>query len=286
MNAEAFFKANSELHSRSAAEADLEFFRKKIMELAGIHMSVAKKDLIQTRLRSRLKEIGFSDFKEYREYLESLPLNHEEWQSFINQLTTNKTEWFRENSHFDYIVSQCVPQWVKAGKKKISVWSAASSTGEEPYTLAMVLKHALEGANIDFNIHATDLDTKVLAHGHNGVYKRSHLDQIPSEYHNTTFVMGTGDISGWMKVRSDLKKHVHFEQFNLMTEVYPWENQFDLIMCRNVLIYFPKQGIEHVIRELHRSAAPGGLLMIGHSESIQNIEQPWKALKPSIHRKG
>jgi chemotaxis methyl-accepting protein methylase len=265
---------------------DFEYFRQKISELAGISLSSAKKELLQSRLRSRIHAAGMKTFKAYRQHLESIPSDHPEWQEFINLLTTNKTDWFREPAHFEFIVNEFLPRWKKKNKQKLSVWSSASSTGEEPYTLSIVLDHALKDTGIDYEILATDLDTQVLARAKNGVYRRSQLEQVPEIFRKSSFAFGTGEISDWMKVRPGLKRPIRFEQFNLMTETYPWPDQFDLVLCRNVLIYFPKHIVGQVAKKMYDVTVPGGALLIGHSESIQNLDHAWKPIRPSVLIKG
>jgi chemotaxis protein methyltransferase CheR len=266
----------------TVAVKDFNFFRQAIRELTGIALSDAKKELVQSRLRSRVQALGLEGFGAYRAHLEGLPREHSEWQAFINLLTTNKTDWFREMGHFDYLIREFLPAWKKLGKKKLSVWSSACSTGEEPYTLSMVLNRQLANSGCSYSIFATDLDTEVLRHASNGVYKRSQLYQIPPEYKGDSFSLGSGEISEWMKIKSHLRAPITFEQFNLNSARYPWEDRFDLIFCRNVLIYFPKEVINQVIAGSFQAATRGGVLCIGHSESLQNLKHSWKYVKPSI----
>lgn len=258
---------------------EFEFFREAIQRLAGITLSEAKKDLLVARLRSRVQELQLDGLKGYRKYIEGLPPENSEWQAFINLLTTNKTDWFREPSHFDHLAQVLVPAWRKEGKKRPSLWCAASSTGEEPYTLSMVMKHSL-GLGADYEILATDIDTNVLAAARRGVYQRARLEQVPEVY-RSHFSLGSGEISEWMKIKDEIKLHVAFGQINLLTDL-PAKSKFDLISCRNVLIYFSKEVIKRVTDNLYAAAAPGATLYIGHSESLQSIQTPWKMLKPSI----
>lgn len=264
---------------------EFNFFRIKIFELAGINLSDVKIDLVRTRLRMRVLRQGFADFSEYIAFLKSIPPDHEEWENFINLLTTNKTEWFREPEHFTFLEEEFVPHWKKSGKKKLSVWCAASSTGEEPYTLSLVFNSALKGSGIDYEIFATDIDTKVLGHAHNGVYPKSSLSQIPEKFHSG-FSSGTGDISEWIKVKNEIRRPITFAQMNLTAPSYNWNKKFDLIMCRNVLIYFKQQTIQTLVENMYRSCDQSGILIVGHSESLQNLKHSWKYLEPSIYQKG
>jgi chemotaxis protein methyltransferase CheR len=196
-------------------------------------------------------------------------------------LTTNKTDWFREPQHFNYLLENFLPQWVRSGKKHLKVWCAASSTGEEPYTLAIVLKKGLRNTDIDFSIFASDIDTRVLSIAENGVYKKERLWQVPEEFQDS-FVFGTQEISSWMKVKREIKQHVQFGQVNLAQGPYPWREEYDLIFCRNVLIYFNQDTIEEVVENLYPAAKKDALLFIAHSESLQNVSTQWNYKKASI----
>lgn len=267
------------------SESEFEYFRNKIFKLAGISMSDSKQELVRTRLRSRIIAVGLKSFKEYQEHLDSLRDDDPEWQSFINVLTTNKTDWFREENHFSFVVKEFLPQWLNLGKKHLKVWCAASSTGEEPYTLALVLAEVLQNTQITFEIIASDIDTKVLDIARNGVYPVDRLYQIPKEYH-PFIAKGTGEISSWFRLKKDLKHKVQFKQINLSSESYPLEQKFDLVFCRNVLIYFDSQTIEKVTNSIFRYCEEDAILVIGHSESLQNTNVSWKYLRPSLYQKG
>lgn len=263
-----------------------EYFRKRIFDLAGISLSPAKMDLLQARLRTRVIKLGFSDYQEYRHYLESLPDDSDEWEIFVNLLTTNKTDWFREPKHFDFIVNKYLPQWMKQGKNHLNVWCAASSTGEEPYTLSLILKQAFKGTSITYSIDATDIDSKVLNIAQNGVYPRSRLEQIPPEFHSTGFCVGTKEIAEWVKVKKEIKAPVSFYRLNLIEFPYPLEKTYDLILCRNVLIYFNSETVSRVAEGLFNQASNNSVLITSHSESLQNVKTSWRYLYPSIYAKG
>ena len=159
-------------------ETELRFFCKLIEDLAGISLKPGKHDLVKARLRSRLNHHGMSSYEDYKHYLEGLPKNDPEWESFINMLTTNKTDFFREPKHFEYLVETILPEWLKTSEKTLKIWSAASSTGEEAYTLAMVLDRYLP-KDRDFKILATDIDTKVVKFAQNAVYPISKKSKFP-----------------------------------------------------------------------------------------------------------
>lgn len=259
---------------------DFDFFREALKARTGIKLGDSKMDLVQARLRSRLQVLGLGEFRDYRAVLEKAAPDDPEWQEFINCLTTNKTEWYREPRHFEYLVSSYLPKWREATERTLKVWSAASSTGEEPYSLAAVLHREL--GTSAFEVLATDIDTEVLKTAKNGVYHRSKIGPLPGEFPNDFFVEGTAGLEAWIKIRNQIKRHVRFETFNLITANPPEPGSFDLIFCRNVLIYFPKDVIARVVDMLYEAAAPGGQLIISHAESLQSIKTGWTMIRPSI----
>lgn len=266
---------------------EFQFFKDKIFNLAGISLSPAKLDLVQGRLRSRVQNHGFSSFGEYITHLKELNDNDPEWEYFINSLTTNKTDWFREPEHFEYLIEEFIPQWMKLGKKHLKVWCAASSTGEEPYTLALVLTHALKDTGKTFEILASDIDTNVLDVAQKGVYRREQLFQIPQEFQKTTIAVGTGEISDWFKIKAHIKEKVKFKQINLTKIEFNQTPDFDLVFCRNVLIYFNHKTVEAVTESIFKHSASDSCLIIAHSESLQSAQKsPWKYKQPSIYGKG
>lgn len=264
---------------------DFCFFRDQIYTKAGIFLPDIKLNLVQARLRKRVLKLGFQDYESYRLYLEALPDFHEEWVVFINLLTTNKTEWFREEKHFKFITEEFLPRWIKLGKKHLRVWCAASSTGEEAYTLSLVLNLALRDTGITYEIIATDINTNVLALGENGVYQSSHLARIPAIYHDG-FTIGSDDLRDWMRVNSSIKERVSFTYFNLNNTPYRWKEKFDLTLCRNVMIYFNRQTIGRVVEAIHESSAKESVLIVSYSETLQNTNSSWTYLTPSIYTKG
>jgi chemotaxis protein methyltransferase CheR len=263
-------------------EDDFHFFRRLIFQKVGITIGEGKKDLLQTRLRQRVKEHGLADFEEYRNMLNELPEQDPEWQLFINQVTTNKTDFFREIRHFDFLKATVVPAWLNQKQKTFKAWSAAASSGEEAYTISMVLEGLLPPERT-YEILGTDIDTHVLQKAQNAVYRANLLHQIPLGYQGA-FNRGSGQIHEWMRIRPHIKEKVSFKQLNLVNaKTYP--TAFDVIFCRNVLIYFSPPTIEQVITKLYQSTVPGGYLFIGLSESLQNIKHEWQSVAPSIYRK-
>lgn len=261
---------------------DFIFFKDLIHQLAGINLSNEKKQLVQARLRSLIIENELSSFTEYKKFLKNQQSGSPEFQKFINHLTTNKTDFFRESDHFNYLVTKFIPEWLKTNRQTLNVWSCASSTGEEIYTLSMVFKHHLP-KDRDFKILATDIDTEVLAKARNGVYPISRLSEIPLMYQNDFVTVGSGDVSKWFKIRGGIRQQISFTKHNLLEDLEIKGAPFDLIFCRNVLIYFSKETLEEVVGRLFIKSSVGGSLFIGHSESLNGINTNWKLLQPSIY---
>lgn len=266
-------------------DSDIDFFRKKIFQMAGISISPEKGEMIRSRIRKRTRDLQIETISEYRVYLEKLPKEHKEWNHFVNALTTNKTEWFREPAHFRLLEEEFLPKWLKQGHRTLKVWCAACSTGEEAYTLAIVLKNILpKGYN--FEILASDIDTTTLWHAKNGVYKKASIDSIPEKYQGDFFNYGTDKIKEWVKVKKELKSHITFSRINLLDLREYTPNDFDIIFCRNVFIYFNRQTIEKITIDFHKACAENALLFVGHSESLQGNKNPFKYIKSSIYSKG
>lgn len=260
---------------------DLGFFCSLIEGYAGIHIKPTKRELVRTRLHSRIQSYGFKSFAEYRDLLSSSKEGSSELEVFTNLLTTNKTDFFREMSHFNFLTQKILPEWKKSGKT-IKIWSSACSTGEEPYSLAMTLK--LHAPKLEFKILATDIDTHVLNFAQNGVYSLEKKIEIPNEYMHFT-QEGKKSAEGWFRVTPEIKETVTFKQHNLIEKTSPGENAFDLILCRNVLIYFSKETVNFVQEKMYTTSKPGGYFFIGHSESLQGMKKMWKTLDASIFQK-
>ncbi len=246
-------------------------------------MSDRKKGLVESRLRLNLQKLNLTDFSEYRLLLDSVQTSPAEIQNFINLLTTNKTDFFREPQHFNYIIQDLIPRWIHR-KKPVSIWSCASSTGEEPYTLSMVIEQNTP-PDFAFHILATDIDTKVLKKAKNGVYPQEKLKEIPERYQEKSISIGTKSAEGFLKLRKSTYKKINFQHHNLIATPALAEEKFDLIVCRNVMIYFKSETIEALMTKLHGSLKKNGILFIGHAESIAGNEHLFKSIQPAIYQK-
>ncbi len=262
-------------------DEDFLFLKEKIFQLAGIHLTEKKRELVRSRVQSFLRKSTFNSLDELK--VELMNSNPTVTQQFVNLLTTNKTDFFREPKHFDFLIYNLIPQWKKEGKTEIKIWCSASSTGEEPYTIAMVLLNHLP-KNISFKILATDIDTQVLKKAQNGVYPISKIHEIPEEY-QPYLVKGTNRANGWFKVSDEIHSKILFKPHNLVESTYPGDEVFDLIFCRNVLIYFERQTINKLMEKLHLSLKQPGHLFIGHSESIPGTQHLFGPIQPAVFRK-
>lgn len=267
--------------SEGFSDEDFLYLKEKIFQLAGIHLTEKKRELVKSRVQSFLRKSTVKSVEELKQKLELSDPSIV--QQFVNLLTTNKTDFFREPKHFDFLIEQLIPFWEQSQKKQIKIWCAASSTGEEPYTLAMVLQKHLP-KNSTFKILATDIDTQVLEKARNGVYPNSKLIEIPDEY-RSYLTLGTKRAEGWFKANNEIHSKITFKQHNLIEKTYPGKEIFDVIFCRNVLIYFERKTINTLMEKLHLSLKPDGHLFIGHSESISGTQHIFEALQPSVFRK-
>ena len=269
------------------SDEDFEYFQQKVLSLSGIHLTKQKKDLVRSRLLARLGQHGLDHLQEYRAFLAGLPADHEEWLEFINQITTNKTEFFREPSHFKLLTEQFLPAWLQrhpATDAKLRVWSAACSTGEEAYSLAMVLARFFKSPG-RFEILASDIDTAVLGYAINGVYPLAKLSEIPVEYQYQSVVKGSGEVAGWFKIARNVRQSIRFERINLVDHEFRYNFPFDIIFCRNVFLYFQPECIDRICTKFASVLESDGILVLGHSESLATKDSLWRSARDSVYRK-
>jgi chemotaxis methyl-accepting protein methylase len=270
----------------SLGDEDFRFFAALIGRLSGISLTEKKRDLIAYRLKPQVDRLGLGSFAEYRQLLETAAPNDPALQTFINLLTTNKTDFFREPRHFEILAERVLPDLVRTRERarRVSVWCAASSTGEEAYSLAMVLRRNLP-ASFELDILASDIDTDVLAHARNGVYPAARAAEIPETYHGEYLRFGRDRASGWFKIADHLHQAIRFERHNLVASDAPARQPFDIIFCRNILIYFTPETVQEVARKMHRLLRDDGFLFIGHSESLGTGQELFRPMKSSVFAK-
>jgi len=244
---------------------DNEFRRiqKLLKERSGIDMGPGKRMLAYGRLARRMRALKLADFADYLCLVED-PASDESGK-FLNALTTNVTELFREEHHFDMLAKRVVPEVLNNGGRKLRIWSAACSAGDEPYSAALTLNRMPELANLDVRILATDIDTEILEQARRGVYPVERIAKLKPEF-RSSFPRGVGANAGNARVNPDLRSMVTFKQLNLL-DPWPMNGPFDVIFCRNVFIYFDGQTRELLVRRFAELLRPGGYLFLGHSES-------------------
>ncbi|SIO04562.1 protein-glutamate O-methyltransferase CheR [Salinivibrio sp. ES.052] len=249
----------------------------------GIFLADKKKSMVYGRLVRCLRRTGMANFDDYFAMVER---SMDERVAFINALTTNKTQFFRERHHFEFLAHQLIPQWQQAKKKRIRIWSAGCSTGEEPYTIAAVLSgHGmLNGGQLDVQILATDLDTQVLNTANNGTYSLEVAHTIPKAYLKEGFLKGKGVKQDLFKAKQTLRDAISFKQLNLKGD-WPHKQTMDAIFCRNVMIYFERDTQQWLIERFWHQLTPGGVLFIGHSEGIGKMADKFENLGHTMYRK-
>lgn len=253
-------------------EREMERVRRRLYDATGIVLSASKQQMVKARLARRVAARSLSTIEEYLDLLERSE-GAEEIQSFINALTTNKTSFFRESAHFDQLEEQLC---ALPGAAPVRIWCAASSTGEEPWTLAMVAHRCLSNRGIQVRILATDIDTEVLDRAARAVYPETSLDDVPAHFHDM-FVRGKGEHAGEVRVRKALREMVVFRQLNLRRG-YPLRGPFEAIFCRNALIYFQMEDQIDTVRRMGVLLNPDGRLYLGHSEGLVGVRAGLQAL--------
>jgi chemotaxis protein methyltransferase CheR len=283
-------KYNPDLNIKGLISIDENDFRRLsnfIMTNFGIKLPVNKKTLLECRLQKRIKTLQMSSFKEYTDYvLSSNGLNLEVAQ-MIDAVSTNKTDFFREPIHFDFLLDQGLKNYLElSGKRKLSVWSAGCSSGEEPYTIAMVLKeYAATTSFIDFNITATDIADTVLQQAILGIYTEEKTQIIPEDYKKKYLLKGINQYKNKMRINSEIRDKIDFRKYNLLSGDYSVLGKFDIIFCRNVLIYFDREVQYRILDQFCRILNKGGYLFLGHSESINGFSLPLKHIKTTMFSK-
>lgn len=269
-------------------EKDFRTISSYIEKTVGIKMPENKRIMMQSRLMGRLRSLGMSTFSEYIEYVFNEDKTGKELILLTDALTTNKTEFFRENDHFTFLARNVLPEIASKGNKSPRIWSAGCSSGEEVYTLSIVVNEYMRqhpGAFNSYRMLATDISTKVLDKAVNAVYEEESVKDIPYELKKLYFLKSTDRTKPEVRIKPALRANVSFRRLNLMDSAYNVEETFQAIFCRNVLIYFDKPTQEEIIRKLIRNLEPGGYLFLGHSETIFSMNLPLKTVAPTVYRK-
>jgi len=254
-----------------------------IYDRSGIRLHDGKHELIKARLSKRMRLHGFPDLPSYCEFLTRA--DEAEITHVIDSLTTNFTHFLREEDHLKFLVTRALPEVCSKGQKRFKVWSAACSTGEEPYSLALYLSEFFPlSAGWDWTILATDISTKALAAAEKGIYAAQKLNPLPVQWRNTYFQKGHNSWDGYYRIKSQISERIIFRQINLL-KPYDFSDTFATIFCRNVMIYFDRPTQEQLMNHMVQYLVPKGFLIVGHAESLTGLTVPLQRLSPSIYQK-
>ena len=246
----------------------------------GIDLKHGKQELVQARLGKKIREGNFSSFREYYQHVEA-DRTGEELIALLDALTTNFTSFLRESVHFDFLRKTILPGLTGP----IRIWSAACSTGEEPYTIAFSLLEELGMAGAGrIHILASDISSRVLAAAERGAFEAERFSSVPEDWHRKYLLRGADRWQGWFRVKPAVRRMISFRRLNLMEALHP-PQPFQVIFCRNVMIYFDKATQAQLVNRFAQCLEPGGYLMIGHSESLNGLKHPYDYVMPAVYRK-
>lgn len=271
---------------KEISDKEFNLFRDIIYKESGISLSDHKKALMQSRLMKRLRALKLNDFRDYYDFLQE---NYdEEIINLLNCITTNKTDFFREDKHFDFMFNIALPGLEQKQKKKIRIWSAGCSTGQEPYSIAITILNFYNHYKLpipDIKILATDIDTESLNVGKEGKYRAVDLEDVDRRVKSEYFIKGSGEEEGFYRVKDYIKKMIFFRRLNLLDQTYPMNGKFEMIFCRNVIIYFDNVSRRRVFEKFHHYLCDDGYLFAGHSENIKTFFEHFKLIGNTIYIK-
>ena len=276
-------------HGELSADA-YDFLRRLVYEHSRINLGNDKMELVRSRVRKRLRALGLPDFESYCRLLESAD-GEQELTALLDVISTNVTEFFREFDHFDFLQTAVLPLLTasprRGDEEPLLFWSAACSSGQEPYSLAVLLADyfSREPGRRAWQIAATDISTRMLDIARQGIYRSEQVKLPRPEWLRAFFQKGTGKWEGQCRIKASLRERVTFEHLNLFDWPYPWQHQFHVIFCRNVMIYFDRSTQEELVSHLAAQLRPGGYLFVGHSESLIGLGHGLKSLRPSVYTK-
>lgn len=266
---------------------DFDFIRRFVYEESGIHLGPEKRSLVVHRLLKRVRQLGLRNISDYCALIRSRH-GAAELGMVLDLLTTNVTHFFREPEHFDFlaaVVRGCRKEPAAKSKPLFTAWSAACSSGQEPYSMAIVLaEYAREHPGFRWSVEATDISRRMLEKAVQGIYREEELKLPNALWRARYFQRGVGTWTGHYRVKPELRAHVHFRRWNLLDTPYPFDTSFDIIFCRNVMIYFDRRTQQRVVENLTRQLRPGGYLIVGHSESLLGLHPRLHCIQPSVYR--
>jgi chemotaxis protein methyltransferase CheR len=281
---------DNRLATASLSNREFSRFAEFIYDQCGIKMPPAKKTMLEARLQKRLRTLGMATFQDYADFLFSHEGAGLELVHLIDVVTTNKTDFFREPAHFDYLVAKALPELAESRgigfRKGLSLWSAGCSSGEEPYTLAMVLaEFAEQNPGFSYSILATDICTTVLDKAKLAIYGEDRVEPVSLPLKRKYLLRGKGGQKGLVRIAPELRSRIRFRRLNFMDEDFGLREPLDIIFCRNVIIYFDKRTQERLLNKFCRHLIPGGYLFMGHSETLSGLDVPLVQVASTIYRK-
>lgn len=275
-------------HEDAIASRDYARLCQLVYSRAGIHLGADRKTMLEVRIRRRLKDLSLSSYSAYCEYLFSAEGQREEIDDLIDVVTTNKTDFFREPRHFELLTERVLPEMASSSpdQRMLTVWSAGCSSGEEPYTLAMVLSEYVRAhPDFRFRILATDVSRIVLNRAELAVYSKEAIQPVPAALRSKYLMRGREPGSGRFRVVPELRRLVEFRRLNLMDADYGLEGDVPIIFCRNVIIYFDRPTQQRLLARFARFLAPGGYLFVGHAETLHSLDLPLVPVAPALYRR-
>lgn len=271
---------------------DAEFgrFSKFFHEQCGINLPTAKKAMLTSRLQKRLRALNIASFRQYYDYVFEPPGNEDERIKMIDAVTTNRTEFFREAHHFDFLRAEGLPALLqsRAGgiRQHLNLWSAGCSSGQEAYSLAMLMAEFVsERPGVDFTVVATDLSSAMIAIGKRAIYAEQKVRAVPIQIRKKYVMQGKGAQAGYCRIVPELRSRVRFRLLNLMNSDFGFGVAMDIVFCRNVIIYFDRKIQENLFKKIFAQLVPGGFLFIGHAETLDGINSQFVRVAPTIYRK-
>ena len=275
--------------TKGPTSKDYDLICRLVYERSRINLGPDKQELVAARLGKRLRALNFPGYREYCNHLKS-PEGLDELQNLVDVISTNHTFFFREEAHFKFLEQTAITEFVSSrkppGDRRLRCWSAACSTGEETYSIAISLAMKMEAHfGYDWELDSSDISSRVLEVARKGVYSEDRIAELSLDIRKRFFQKGHGPYTGLFRVKEEIRQKTRWHQLNLFDKSWPFQKPFHVIFCRNVMIYFDRPSQEDLVERLTRQLVPGGFLMIGHSESLSGVRHNLKALHPAIYRR-
>jgi chemotaxis protein methyltransferase CheR len=260
-----------------------------VYELSRINLGPDKQELVAARLGKRLRALNLPNYREYCRFLKCAE-GLDELQNLVDVISTNHTFFYREGQHFEFLEQTVIKEFVgsrkQAGERSLRCWSAACSTGEEAYSIAISLATKIgQHTGYDWELDSSDISSRVLESAQKGVYSEDRISKLSLDIRRRFFQKGVGPYAGLYRVKEEIRSKTRWHHLNLFDKQWPFTKPFHVIFCRNVMIYFDRRSQEELVNRLTRQLVPGGFLMIGHSESLSGVSHNLKALHPAIYRR-